>query len=234
MARPPSTEVNETFLREVDEEYRRDKVRDFFVENRVFLIALIVLFLAAAGGWIWWQNHQRTKTGEQVEELAAIFQEIGKGNSKAVEPKLNALQQDGRDAVRTTAVFTGAALDLENNNAKAATAKYRSIAEDEGQPEPYRQIALIRQTALEFDRLQPQELISRLEPLAKPGEPWFGSAGEMTALALAKQGKRAEAGQLFATIARDNAVPSSIRERSAQLAASFGVDISAALQNQAR
>ena len=66
------------------------------------------------------------------------------------------------------------------------------------------------------------------------GEPWFGSAGEMTALALVKQGKRAEAGQLFATIAKDNTVPSSIRDRATQLAASFGIDVSSALQSQAR
>ena len=37
-----------------------------------------------------------------------------------------------------------------------------------------------------------------MQPLAKPGNPWFGSAGEMTAMALIKQGKNAEAGQLFA------------------------------------
>ena len=73
-----------------------------------------------------------------------------------------------------------------------------------------------------------------LEPLAKPGEPWFGSAGEMTAMALAKQGKGREAGQLFAAIARDNTVPSSIRDRATQLAASFGVDISTALSSQAQ
>jgi len=111
---------------------------------------------------------------------------------------------------------------------------YRTLAADSGLPEPYRDAALIRQTALEFDKLQPQEVISRLGPLAKAGEPWFGSAGEMTALALAKQGKRTEAGQLFAAIAKDTTVPSSLRNRAAQLAASFGVDVSAALQSQAR
>lgn len=234
MARPPSTEVNETFLREVDEEYRRDKARDFFMENRVFLISLVVLFLAASVGWIWWQNHQRAETGEQVEELAAIFQEIGKGNSKQAEPKLKALEQNSSDAVRTTAIFTGAALDLENNNAKAATAKYRSIAEDEDQPEPYRQIALIRQTALEFDQLKPEEVIARMKPLAAPGEPWFGSAGEMTALALIKQGKKAEAGKLFAAIGRDERVPEAIRGRSIQMASSLGIDTSDILDKRAQ
>ena len=109
-----------------------------------------------------------------------------------------------------------------------------AIAGDNGLPKPYRDAALIRQTALEFDRLPPQEVIARLQPLARPGEPWFGSAGEMTALALAKQGKSAEAGQLFAAIAKDNNVPRTVRERAVQLAGSFGVDIGSALQSQAR
>src|SRR5215207_3434254 len=76
LALPPSTDVNETFLREVDEEYRRDKVRDFFVDNRVFLISAIVLFLAATGGWIWWQSYQRERTGQQVEELAKVYRDL--------------------------------------------------------------------------------------------------------------------------------------------------------------
>jgi hypothetical protein len=234
LARPPSTDVNETFLREVDEEYRRDKVRDFFVENRAFLISAIVLFLAAAGGWIWWQNHQREQAGKQVEELAAVFQEIGKGNGKQVEPRLKALEESSSEAVRTTVLFTGAALDLENNNPKAAAAKYRSIAEDEDQPEPYRQIALIRQTALEFDQLKPEEVIARMKPLATPGEPWFGSAGEMTALALIKQGKTAEAGKLFAAIGRDKSVPEVIRGRAVQMASSLGIDASDLLNERAQ
>ena len=234
MARPPSTDVNETFLREVDEEYRRDKVRDFFVENRVFLISAVILFIAAAGGWIWWQSYQREQAGKQVEELAAVFQEIGNGNARQAEPKLKAIEQNADDAVRTTAIFTGAAIDLENNNAKAATAKFRSIAEDSDQPEPYRQIALIRQTALEFDQLKPEEVIARMKPLATPGDPFFGSAGEMTALALIKQGKKAEAGKLFAAIGRDERVPEVIRSRSVQMASSLGTDISDMLDKRAQ
>ena len=73
-------------------------------------------------------------------------------------------------------------------------------------------------------------MIARLEPLAKPGEPWFGTAGEMTALALIKQGKKQEAGQLFAAIAKDKNVPQTIRARAVQIAGSLGVDASAALQ----
>jgi hypothetical protein len=96
-------------------------------------------------------------------------------------------------------------------------------------PQSYRDIALIRQTALEFDALKPDDVISRLQPLAKPGNPWFGTAGEMTAMALIKQGKKDQAGRLFAAIANDKTVPDSIRSRSVQIAGSLGVDASAAL-----
>ena len=232
MAQPP--DIGETFVREVDENLRRDQLRDFFKAHGSWVIAAVILFLAASGGLIWWRQHQQQRAEAQVEEFAALFKDIGAGSSSQLPQKLDNLSQSGSKAVRASAIFARAALAIQQGDIKTAISTYKSAVADSGLPQPYRDAALIRQTALEFDQLQPQELITRLEPLAKPGEPWFGSAGEMTALALAKQGKRQEAGSLFAAIARDNTVPSSIRERATQLAASFGVDISTALPSQAQ
>jgi hypothetical protein len=218
----------------VDENLRRDQLRDFFKAYGNWLIAAVVLFLAAAGGLIWWRQHQVQRSEAQVEQFAAVYKDIASGNTTQVPQQLDRLSDDGSKAVRASAMFARAAVALQQGDTKTAIATYKSAADDSGLPGPYRDAALIRQTALEFDQLQPQALITRLEPLTKPGEPWFGSAGEMTALALAKQGKRQEAGQLFAAIAKDNAVPSSVRERATQLAASFGVDISTVLPSQAR
>ena len=131
-------------------------------------------------------------------------------------------------------MFARAAVALQQGDVKLATDTYKSIAGDSGLPKPYRDAALIRQTTLEFDQLQPQDVITRLQPLAKPGEPWFGTAGEMSAMAMVKQGKRQEAGQLFAAIAKDAGVPQTIRARAVQVAGSLGVDASAALQPQAQ
>ena len=232
MAQPP--DIGETFLREVDENLRRDQLRDFFKTYGNWLIAALLLFLAASGGLIWWRQQQVQKSEAQVEQLAGIYTDIGAGKTTQSQQKLVSLSDGSSKAVRASARFARAALALQQGDTRTAIASYKSIGSDNGLPRPYRDAALIRQTALEFDQLQPQDVIARLQPLAKPGEPWFGSAGEMTALALAKQGKRAEAGQLFAAIAKDNTVPSAIRERATQLAASFGVDISAALQSRAR
>ena len=232
MAQPP--DISDTFLREVDENLRRDQLRDFAKRYGTWLIGALILFLAATGGYIYWQYRQQTQSEQQVEQLAEIYRDIGAGKATGAPARLDELSNSGSDAVRATALFTSAALAIQQNNLKLATAKYREIAEDGGLPKPYRDAALLRQTALEFDQIQPQEVINRLQPLAKPGAPWFGTAGEMTALALVKQGKRQEAGRLFAAIAKDKTVPDPIRARSVQIAGSLGVDASEAIGPQAQ
>lgn len=224
MAQPP--DINETFLREVDENLRRDRLRDFFNTYRIWLIAGMVLFLAASGGLIWWKQYQEKRSEGQVEQLAAIYRDIGAGKLTKAPQQLDALANDSSKAVRATALFTRAALAVQQNDLPLATKTYRNLATDSGLPRPYRDAALIRQTAIEFDQLKPDEVIARLEPLAKPGEPWFGSAGEMTALALIKQGKKQEAGRLYAAIAKDKTVPEALRGRSLQIAGTLGADVS--------
>jgi hypothetical protein len=231
LAQPPTTTTpTDIFLREVDENLRRDRARDFAKRYGNWLIGGLILMLAAAGGWIYWQNVREQRAGRQVEELAEVYRNISTGKSASAAQPLERLAVEGTGpAVRASALFTAAALALEKNDQPAALAKYRSIATEAGFPQPYRDAALIRQTALEFDKLKPDEVIARLAPLAKPGKPWFGSAGEMTAMALIKQGKSAEAGRLFAAIAKDKSVPDPIRARSVQIAGSLGIDASGAL-----
>jgi hypothetical protein len=232
LAQPP--EVSDPFVREVDENLRRDQMRDFFKAYGTWLVVGLVLFLAAAGGFIWWKQHQVERTQAHVEQLATIYKDIGGGDTARAPQQLEELAKSGSKAVRASALFARAALALQQNDAKLATGTYKSIAEDDGMPKAYRDAALVRQTALEFDQLQAQQVIARLEPLSRPGEPWFGSAGEMTGLALIKQGRKREAGQLFVAIARDRGVPETIRARAVEVAGSLGVDPGAALQTHAQ
>ena len=223
------TDSGETFLREVDENLRRDQLRDAARKYGGWLIAALVLFLAAVGGWLYWQERQRAQAAEKSEVLAQIFTDIGAGRMATVPQRLDALAGEGKGAVRASALFTRAAVAIEQNDRATATAKFNEIAGDEDLAEPYRNLASIRATSLEFDALKPEQVIARMEPIAKPGNPWFGSAGELTAMALIKQGKRNEAGRLFAAIAADRQVPDSIRARAVQIAGTLGVDASASL-----
>lgn len=227
MALTPNT--GDTFLREVDENLRRDQMADFAKKYGKWLIAALVLFLAAVAGWIYWQNEQKKETAQDSEALARVYDEIGTGKLDAAPRQLQQLGSDGNQVVRATALLTEAAIALQRNDRTTAISRYRTLSQEEGLPEAHRDLATVRLTALEFDTLKPEQIIARLEPLAKAGNPWFGSAGEMTAMALLRQGKRTEAGRLFAAIAADTQVPDPIRSRAVQIAGTLGVDASASL-----
>lgn len=223
------TDSSDTFLREVEENLRRDQAQEFAKRYGTWIVAALVLFLGAIAGWLYWQNQQRQKAAEQSVELSQVFSDIGQGRNQTVPQRLDRIAENGSDVMRATALFTSAAVALERNDRKTAIAKFRQVHGDKGLPEPYRDLALIRATALEFDSIKPEEVISSLEPLSKAGNPWFGSAGELTAMAYLKQGKTAEAGRLFAAIAADRQVPESVRARAVQIAGTLGVDASASL-----
>ena len=107
---------------------------------------------------------------------------------------------------------------------KTAVALYGEVAADTSLPDPFRDLALLRQIMLQFDTLPPAQVIPRLKPLAQEGGPWFGTAGELLAIAYLRDGKPELAGPLFAALAKQDSVPAAIRGRAAQMASSLGLD----------
>ena len=220
---------SETFLKEVNENLRRDQLQTFAKTYGKWIAGAVILFLAAVGGWIYWEQRQKQQSATQSEELHAVFSDIADNRKQTVPQRLDKLDDSGNDVVKASAVLAEAAVALDKNDRSTAIAKFRQVSEDKSLPQVYRDLGTIRVTALEFDALKPEQVVSRLAPLAKAGNPWFGSAGEMTALAYLKQGKKAEAGRLFAAVAADKQVPRSIRSRAVQIAGTLGVDASASL-----
>jgi len=228
------TDPAESFVREVDENLRRDQAQDFLKKNGPWIIGAVLLFLAAVAGYLYWQDRQLKASEADTEKLNDLMVEIGGGQIATAEKGLPALQDSKSQGISAAARLTHAALVLDKSDRKAAMDEYRAIANDKDLAQPYRDVAMIRLTALEFDQIKPEDVITRLEPLAKPGNPWFGSAGELTAMAMLKQGKKSEAGRMFAAMAADNQVPTTIRSRAVQIAGTLGVDATASLPAAAR
>ena len=215
---------NEAFLREVDEELRRDQAMALWRRWGKLAVAVVVLALAAFAGWLWWQSHSAARAGEQGEQFAAALDDLGAQRTAAAQPKLAALAGSSSDGYKAMAVFTQADILLQKDDLKGAAAKFASIAGDTSMAQPLRDLALVRQTSAEYDTLAPQVVIDRLRSLAVKGNPWLGTAGEMTAAAHLRMGRRDLAGRLYAQIARDEGVPPSIRQRAVQMAGVLGVD----------
>lgn len=228
------TDSSDPFLREVEENYRRDRLESFAKRYGVWIGAAVVLFLVAVGGFLYWQNEQRKERADQSVELSRIYTDIAAEKMDNVPQRLEALSNSGSDVVRASALLTQAAIALERNDRAGAIARYAAIAEDDGLSDAYRHLATIRRTSIEFDQLRPEEVIARLQPIAEAGQPYFGSAGELIALAYLRQGQNGAAGRTFAAIAADQQVPESIRSRAVQIAGTLGVDASASLPGLAQ
>jgi hypothetical protein len=215
---------NETFYREVDEELRRDRMLSLWQRYGKLAIAGVVLLLAALAAGIWWHGHREQVAAERGQQLLSAFDDIGVGKTTEAKKKLDGLAKDGTPGYRAAALFTQADIAVEAKDAPGAARIFRQVTADTSLPQPYRDLATVRVTALEFDTMKPQEAIDRLKPLAVKGSPYFGSAGEMVAISYLKLNKPQEAGRLFAAIARDTNVPDSIRARATDMAGSLGVD----------
>ena len=215
---------NEAFYREVDEELRRDQALQVWERWRWWILGGVALLIAAIAGFMWWQNQREARAEAQGEALVAALESLEKGTIASASPQITQLEQSNIEGYRAAGLFSRANVLIESGNVPAAVAVLQRIAEDESLAEPYRHAALVRQTALEFDRLRPEAVVARLAPLVKRGNPWLGSAGELTAHAHLRQERPDLAAQVFAGIARDESVPESIRSRAVQMAGALGVD----------
>jgi hypothetical protein len=215
---------NETFYREVDEELRREQLSGWWKRYGRMVIAGAIVFLVALGGAIWWHEQKLEQAGGRGERLVQIFKDIQAGRTRDIDTRLDALAKEGSPGYRAAALLTKADVAIQSGNEAAAIAGFKAVAEDDDLPEPYRNLALIRQTALEFDKIAPAEVIRRLQPLAVSGNAWFGSAGEMVAAAYLKQNQPQRAAPVFAAIAKDETVPDTLRSRAVQMAGALGID----------
>lgn len=224
LASPPD-KTEEAFLREVDEELRRDQLAQLWRRWGRLAIGVVVVGLIVLAGVLYFQSRSERMAGKQGEQFDAALRALGNNDSKTALPELDKLSESSGVGYRAMARFAEADALLAKQDIKGAAAKLSAISGDTGLPRPFRDRAVIQQTSIEFDTIKPEVVISRLKDLAVPDSPWFGTAGEMLASAYLKQGRRDLAGKTYGQLAQSRGfVPDSVRQRAVQMAGVLGVD----------
>jgi hypothetical protein len=222
LAREPSgTAPEDAFIREVDEEYRRDQLSGFWNRYGRWIVIAVGIGLVALASFLWWREEQIRKVGVLSEEFSTAQQGLELGNAKAVQ-EIERFATGDYGGYTALARFTKASRAVENGDNATALAEYQALAADKALPQPLRDLATITAVRVEYDTLAPAEVVTRLKPLAQPGAPWFGVAGEMLAVAYMAEGKPELAGPIFGAISSDETIAPSLRQRAQQLAASLG------------
>ena len=219
LALPPSDDTtNDAFVREVDEEFRRDQLVTLWQKYGKIAVGVVGGGLLIFAAYLFWQSRTEGAAGQQGEQFDAAMKADNLDD-------LRKLAANGGPGYSALSKFAQADVLLTRGDTKGAVALYAEIAGDSKLAQPFRDRALVQQTATEYDSLKPQTVVDRLGALANANSAWFGTAGEMVAIAYLNLGKRKEAGALFNQIAQapEGTVPDSIRQRAVQQAGVLGV-----------
>jgi hypothetical protein len=214
-------------LQEVDEAVRKDRLDTIMQRYGRWIIGGVIAALLAFGGYLFWDHRQDAARGEQAEKLIAAFEKLGANQPRAATAELQKIAAEGGPAYRAAAQMQEANIKAQAGDLKGAAALMAKVAADTDLDQSLRDLALIRQTAFEYDMLKPETVIARMKPMVDAKDPvssWFASAAELSATAHYQLGQFDQAGALYGRIAKLPDVTRSLQSRSVQMAGMLGVD----------
>jgi hypothetical protein len=212
------------FLREVDDALREEQVLNSLKRYGMPVGAAIVAGLLALGAYLYWDHSDKLAKASYSERLIMAMDRIEAGQIGQAEADLEAIAKEAKDGPRAVALMQLAAIAAQKGDTAGAAKRFADIAADKDVPQAYRDLATVREVAIRFDTMKPEDVVARLKPIAVPGNAYFGSAGELLGMAYLEMGKPNDAGALFAQIGKDEKVPASLRSRMRQLASGLGFD----------
>lgn len=203
---------------EVDEEVRREQLKKLWDNYSLYFIALMVLIVAAVGGWRGYQYLEAKKAAEAgaVFEKAVELSEQGK--HAEAETAFADLAARAPYGYRTLARLRAAA-EASARDPKAAAKMYDDIAADSSVGSEWRDLAKIRAAGLLVDSASYADIQQRLETSAEPKSTYRHSARELLALSAWRNNDMTAARKWLDAIAEDGETPPSLRSRAEALQA---------------
>ncbi len=204
---------NDEFIREVDEEYRRDRIAQIWTRYNGIIIGAAALLVASVGGWRYWEHVQETRSqaaGARYEEALGLSRDPEK--SQEAQAALEALAKEDGTGYGLLARFRLAA-ELGRSDPENGAAAYDALSNDSGLSPLWRDLARLRAAWLRLDGADPAKLRPLVEPMAAPGGAWRHSARELLGLSGLKAGDMDYAGRWFDEIAADRETPPALRQR---------------------
>ena len=204
---------NESFFREVDEDYRRDQTAKFFKTYGAYFIAAAFIILAIVGGYKFEQNRRAQEAARGGDALSDALTLSDMGKQEEAEKALASLAGTGPGAYRVLARLHAAAESVARKQFEAALEDYRGVANDTAAPAGLRDFARVQLAALSVDKESYDSLASQLAAFRSGTSEWRFAAKEILGLAAYKEGKKAEAEQLYREIMSDGEAPLGMRQR---------------------
>jgi hypothetical protein len=184
---------------EVDEEVRRDQLKRLWDRYSLFIIAGVILIIAAVGGWRGYQYLEAKKAAEAEAAFADLVAKAPFGYRVLARLRM--------------------ATEVANRDPQAAAKMFDEITADRSVGVAEQDLARIRAAQLLLESTSYPNMKERLEAAAAPGATFRHTARELLALSAWRANDASATRQWLDMIANDGQTPPSLRSRSEALQA---------------
>ena len=209
----------DSFIDEVSEEVRRDKLFRTF-RKYGWIGVVVVVALVGGAAYNEWSKAKSRAAAEFVGD--GILGALAGDDASARATAMAALPADGVNAGILQLLTANEALSADDR--PAALAALGELAANNTVPTTYSHLAELKLLLIGGDEISVSDRLSRLEPLAAPGAPYRLLAEEQMGLAQVAGGDTPAALDLFRAIMADTDVTQGQRRRVSQLIIALGAE----------
>ncbi len=217
---------DESFIREVEEELRSDKLQSFWSKYGKIIIGLAIAIVVFTAGYRYWLTYTDQVAGASGDRFIEAVELSNENKHDEAIAALEKLSQDGHGQYPALATIRLAAEFAKKGDTQKAISAFDSIANDTGFDETLRNVARLRSGLLLVDNGTYDEVADRLQQMAATGLAFRHSAREGLGLSAWKNKQHEDALKWFTEINADQETPSGIRTRAAiilELLAGIGI-----------
>ena len=210
----------DSFIEEVTEEVRRDKLFALF-RKYGWIGLLAVLLIVGGAAYSEWQKASRATEARAFGD--AILAALDADTPEARRAALEGIEAAGeRGAIRALLL----ASDPAEDRAAALTA-LQALAADTALPEVYRDMAVLRRVILAGAEMPLAERRAALDAIAAPGRPYRPLALEQMAYLMVEEGRTEDAIAALRALTEYQAAPAGLRQRASQMIVALGGETAA-------
>jgi len=205
----------ESFIEEVTEEVRRDRLFAMFRKYGWIGVLLVVLIVGGAAVTEWRKASNRAAAQAFGD---AVMTALEQGTAPERRAALAAVPASADRAAILNLLL---ASDPTDDRAGTLAALDR-VAADATLPASYRDLAVLRRVVLSGSEMALAERRAALDPIAAPGRPFRPLALEQLAYLMVEAGDTAGAIAALQALSQDQEAPSGLRQRATQMIVALG------------
>ncbi|MEO1609702.1 MAG: tetratricopeptide repeat protein [Pseudomonadota bacterium] len=203
----------DAFLREIDEQVRREKLAKLWDKYGVAIIGGVAAIILLYAGWKWYQSSQRDAAANAGAQFAEVIQLLADGKKSDAIRGFEQISAEGPHGYAQLARLRLAADARKNGRTGAALQHYEAISANASAHDLIKDFARLQIATLKLDSDDWTTMKNRLDDLLQEDNPWKFAAREILGLAAYKAGKFQEAQEAFTQLLTSGDTPQAMRQR---------------------